>query len=58
MISWILLLGVPFVAFCIAVAALVGRIELDPMWTVLSVVLTIVFLHGVLCVWMDETKLK
>jgi hypothetical protein len=45
-VSWIVLLGIPLVSMGVAVAALSGRLVLDAMWIVLSLILAVVFLHG------------
>jgi hypothetical protein len=45
-VSWIVLLGIPFFLMGVAVAALSGWLDLDPMWTVSSLILAVVFLHG------------
>jgi hypothetical protein len=44
--SWVVLLSIPLVSMAVAVAALSGRLVLDPMWIVLSLILVVVFLHG------------
>ena len=46
LVSWIVLLSIPFVSMGVAVAGLSGRLVLDPMWTALSLILAVVFLHG------------
>jgi hypothetical protein len=43
-VSWIVLLSMLLVAMGVAVAALSGRLVLDPMWIVLSLILAVVFL--------------
>jgi hypothetical protein len=45
-VSWIVLLSIPLVSMGVAVAALSGRLVLDAMWIVLSVILAVVFLDG------------
>jgi hypothetical protein len=45
-VSWIVLLGIPLVSMAVAAAALWGRLVLDPMWIVFSLILAVVFLHG------------
>jgi len=47
LVSWTVLLGIPLISTGVAVAALSGRIALDPMWIVLALVMVVVFLHGV-----------
>lgn len=55
-ISWGILLGVPTVsAAAIAASFLNGT---NPIWTLLSFVLAIVFLHGSKCVLADEARLR
>jgi len=54
LISWIILLGVPAVYLAVAVLALAGRVDLDPMWVVFFLLLGAVFLHGAQCVHWDE----
>ena len=54
--SWIVLLGVPAVCMAVAVLALAGRVDLDLMWVIFSLVLGAVFFHGAQCVRWDELK--
>jgi hypothetical protein len=54
LISWIVLLGVPAVCMAVAVLALAGGVDLDPMWVVFSLLLGAAFLHGAQCVRWDE----
>jgi hypothetical protein len=56
LISWIVLLGVPAVCLAVAVLALVGRVDLDPMWVIFSLLLGAIFLHGAQCVRWEELK--
>jgi hypothetical protein len=56
LISWIVLLGVPAICMTVAVLALTGRVDLDPMWVIFSLLLGAVFLHGAQCVRWDELK--
>jgi hypothetical protein len=44
--SWIVLLSIPLVSMGIPAVALSGRLVLDPMWIVLSLILAVVFIHG------------
>jgi hypothetical protein len=55
-ISWIVLLGVPAVCMAVAVLALAGRVDLDPMWVAFSLLLGVVFLHGAQRVRWDQLK--
>ena len=43
LISWGVLAGVPTFCAVVAAAALLGQIELDPMWTILALILAVVF---------------
>jgi hypothetical protein len=44
--SWIVLISIPLMSMGVAVAALSGAVALNPMWIVLSLILTVVFVHG------------
>jgi len=54
LISWGVLAGVPTFCAVVAAAALLGQIELDPMWTILALILAVVFYHGAHCVLTEE----
>jgi hypothetical protein len=46
LVSWLVLLGIPLVSMAVAVAALSGRLVLDPMWIASFLILAVVFLHA------------
>jgi hypothetical protein len=54
--SWIVLLGIPAISLGVAAAALLGSIDLDPMWITSALILAVVFLHGAYYVRRDETQ--
>jgi hypothetical protein len=43
LISWIVLLGIPAACMAVAVLALSGNVDLDPMWIALSLIMGVVF---------------
>jgi len=57
LISWIVLLGIPSACMAVAVLALSGNVDLDPMWIALSLMMGVVFIHGAQRVRWDELKL-
>ena len=54
--SWLILLGVPLVSAGAAASTVLSGA--NPMWTVVYLVLAIVFLHGSLCVLSDLARLR
>jgi hypothetical protein len=56
--SWIVLLGIPAICLGGVAAALIGSIDLNPMWIASALILACVFLHGAYCVRRDEANLR
>jgi ABC-type antimicrobial peptide transport system permease subunit len=50
------LLGIPAVSLAVVVAALLGSVDLDPMWIASSLILAFVFLHAAYHVRRDEAS--
>jgi hypothetical protein len=45
-VSWAVLRSIPLISMGVTIAALSGRSLGNPMWTVLSLILAVVFVHG------------
>jgi hypothetical protein len=56
LIGWIVLLGIPSACMAVAVLALSGNVDLDPMWIALSSIMSVVSIHGAQRVRWDELR--
>jgi len=50
MVSWTTLFGVPIICMAVAAGGLLGLLDIDAMWIVLTLILAIVFVHAAQCV--------